>query len=332
MEQWLNRVWYEREKPPAWLLPLEWLFILLSGLRRWAYRSGLKKTRDVARPVVVVGNITVGGTGKTPLVRHLCKQLVDAGIRPGIISRGHGGAKRGEPLIVHPDDPADVVGDEPLLLAQATGVPVCVFPRRVRAAEHLINNRDVDVIISDDGLQHYALERTMEIIVVDARRGVGNGHRLPAGPLREPASRLANADLVVAQGDNGTIPAGSHMRLEPTAFVNLADGRRHPVSDGLPDDFPGGIVAVAGIGNPDRFFAALADLGLSATTRKFADHHRFRPDDLAFAEGRPVIMTAKDAVKCRGFSRPEWWYLDVEARFDEDPVRELLARLRGPGS
>ncbi|MDX1444142.1 MAG: tetraacyldisaccharide 4'-kinase [Gammaproteobacteria bacterium] len=329
MEEWLNRIWYERRQPPAWLLPFEWLFIGLSGFRRFLYQRGVKTTESISLPVIVVGNIAVGGTGKTPLVRHLVSRLQAAGIKPGIVSRGYGGARRSEPLIVHPDDSATDVGDEPLWLAEATGAPVAIFPKRARAARHLANNRDIDVVICDDGLQHYSLARDLEIVVIDGARGLGNGHRLPAGPLRESRSRLQEVDLVIAQGDDelpGT-SVNARMHLQPSAFVHLVDGERREISAGIPEDFRKGVLAVAGIGNPQRFFATVDELGIDAETRKFADHHPFSGDDLEDAQGRPVIMTAKDAVKCREFARPGWWYLDVEAYFDRDPVDNIISRL-----
>lgn len=336
MERWFNQVWYERKRPPAWLLPFEGLFIALSGLRRWLYRRNILRRHRLPVPVIVIGNIAVGGTGKTPLTRHLCESLLAAGYRPGVISRGYGGARRSEPLLVHPDDPATLVGDEPLMLAQACDVPVCIFPDRARAGRHLLSNRDVNVILCDDGMQHYALERDFEVAVIDARRGIGNGHRLPAGPLRESIARLQQVDCIVAQGrpdHQGVVPAtvDAHMWLAGSEFVRLFDGERRPVSEGVPVDLRDNIVAVAGIGHPERFFETLGDLGIRAFSRKFADHHRFQASDFDFAEGRPVIMTAKDAVKCRSFAQPSWWYLDVKARFDDDPASLLLKWIEEQG-
>lgn len=337
MERWFNHVWYERKRPPVWLLALEGLFIALSGLRRWLYRRNVFPRHRLPVPVIVIGNIAVGGTGKTPLTRHLCESLLAAGYRPGVISRGYGGSRRGEPLLVHPDDSASLVGDEPLMLARTCDVPVCIFPDRVRAGRHLLSNRDVNVILCDDGMQHYALERDFEIAVFDARRGIGNGHRLPAGPLRESVARLQDVDCIVAQGapdqrDVVPVTADANMWLAASEFVRLVDDESRPVSEGAPVDLRDNAVAVAGIGYPERFFETLGELGIRAYSRKFADHHRFQSSDFDFAEGRPVIMTAKDAVKCRPFARSSWWYLDVKARFDDDPARRLLEWLDEQGT
>ena len=336
MERWFNHAWYERERPPVWLLPLEGLFIALSGLRRLLYRLNVLHRHRLPKPVVVIGNIAVGGTGKTPLARHLCESLLAAGYRPGVISRGYGGRTGGEPRLVHLDDPAHLVGDEPLMLARASGVPVCVFPDRIRAGRHLLANHDVDVILCDDGMQHYALQRDYEIAVIDARRGLGNGHRLPAGPLRESPLRLEDVDCVVAQGRPGQpaampVNVDVHMWLAASEFVRIADGERRPVSEGIPAELRDNVVAIAGIGHPERFFETLGELDIRAYSRKFADHHRFQPSDFDFAGDRAVIMTAKDAVKCRSFARPSWWYLDVTAQFDTDPASRLLKWLNEHG-
>lgn len=329
MEAWFNRIWYERDRPPWWLLPFEAIFIALSSCRAFLYHRGIFRSQRFDVPVVVIGNISVGGTGKTPLVMALTRALLDAGRKPGIVSRGHGGEKLSEPLILHPEDTAERVGDEPLLLAETLGVPVCVFPQRARAVRHLLANRDIDVVICDDGLQHYALERDIEIAVVDAARGFGNGHRLPAGPLREPVRRFESVDLTIAQGSESDSLVGVdyHMRLQPTALVRLVDGHRVPLDGPVPEELQGHLVAVAGIGNPQRFFDTLAGLGLSVEARGFPDHHAYAREDFEFLHGRPLIMTAKDAVKCRGIADANWWYLEVEASFDTNPAIHLLERL-----
>lgn len=332
MERWFNQVWYERKRPPVWLLPFEWLFIALSGLRRELYARNILRSHRFDVPVVVIGNIAVGGTGKTPLVIHLAQQLIAAGRKPGIVSRGHG-ARLSEPLLVRADDPASRAGDEPLLLQRESGAPVCIFPDRVRAVSHLLNNRDVDIVLCDDGLQHYALERDIEFVLLDGKRGVGNGHRLPAGPLREPVTRLETVDQVIVQGDrdvsfiDSRVRVDAFMQLVPCALTRLHDGARLEIAGGLPDELTKGVLAIAGIGNPQRFFASLAAIGIHAETRSFPDHHSFTADDFTAARGRTVIMTAKDAVKCSAFAQRNWWYLDVKPVLEPDPVEYILDRI-----
>jgi tetraacyldisaccharide 4'-kinase len=332
VEAWFNRAWYERSSPHWWLLPFEWLFVALSGLRRKLYARGILRSHRFDVPVVVIGNIAVGGTGKTPLVIHLARQLSAAGRKPGIVSRGHG-VRLSEPLLVRADDPASRAGDEPLLLQRESGVPVCIFPDRVRAVSHLLNNRDVDIVLCDDGLQHYALERDIEFVLLDGKRGIGNGHRLPAGPLREPVSRLENVDQVIVQGKrdasfiDSRVRVDAVMQLVPRALTRLHDGARLDIAGGLPDDLTKDVLAIAGIGNPQRFFDSLAAIGIHAETRSFTDHHFFTVDDFSAVRGRAVIMTAKDAVKCSSFAQRNWWYLDVEPVLEPDPVAYILDRI-----
>ncbi len=290
-------------------------------LRRGAYRCGLLHQQRIPVPVVVVGNITVGGTGKTPLVVALAKLLCRAGYRPGVVSRGYGARHRPAPqLVTAASDPA-CAGDEPVLIARRCGCPVVVDRDRPRGARELVR-RGCDIILADDGLQHYALGRDIEIAVIDGRRRFGNGFLLPAGPLRERRSRLQQVDLVVA---NGCARAGEHpMHLRLGPAVNLLDsGRTRALAQWRGCQ----VTALAGIGDPERFFADLRGYGLQVQGRALPDHHRFRSADLVIDSGQSLLMTEKDAVKCGSWSRAEHWYVPVEAELSEALVEVLLQRL-----
>lgn len=318
MSKALTRCWYGpragacRWLPPI-LMPLSWLFALLAAARRRAYRAGWLPVTRLPVPVLVVGNLTAGGAGKTPLTLRLLQWLRAAGYTPGIISRGYGGAAR-KPMPVSADSDAAMVGDEPILLARRGGCPVWIGRARAEAGRLLLAfHPEVDVLVADDGLQHYALARDLEIVVVDGERGFGNGHLLPAGPLREPLSRLDAVDAVVINGDGGAVagaPPGFAMALVGAEFVNLADASR--VVDAAAFQ-PGPVGAVAGIGHPERFFAQLRRMGLNIAPCAFADHHVYVADDLPAGT---VLMTEKDAVKCAGFARDDLWYLAVDAEVD----------------
>ena len=310
-------------------MPLEALFRQIVKLRRWTYGSGLKRVSRFPVPIIVAGNLTVGGTGKTPLIIWLARFLRERGFKPGIVSRGYGASPGRRPLQVSKNSSARAVGDEPLLIARRTGCPVFVFPRRDEAAKALLDNMDCDVILSDDGLQHYALYRDLEIAVVDGSRRFGNGRCLPAGPLREPVERLNSIDLSVYTGEGP--PGGYVMSLEGETAVNLQDEDvKEPLRSFAGCDF----YAIAGIGNPQRFFDHLRSLGLRFDRREFPDHHGYRAKDLAFAKGRPILMTEKDAVKCRDFAAANFWYVPVEARlpaeFGENLLTLLKAKCNGP--
>ena len=319
---WIQDLWQSRSLPVLTLIPLSWLYRLLSGWRNRLYDWRLLPVRRLPVPVIVVGNITVGGTGKTPLVIWLSLFLQRAGYRPGIVSRGYGGQARQWPQVVTPDSDPRQVGDEPVVLARRAGCAVVVGPDRTAAAQRLLAVHRCDIVISDDGLQHRRLGRDIEIVVIDGRRRFGNGLLLPAGPLREPISRLRRTDLRITQG---VARDGEHsLVLYPASLRNLASGKSCDARD-----FAGQAVhAVAGIGNPDRFFATLRDLGLDVREHPFPDHYRFRPEDLQFADGAPVIMTEKDAVKCERFARPDYWFLEVEARPDPGFGARLVELLK----
>lgn len=309
----IERHWYRRSWLSILLLPLSLLFCALSTLRRAFYRFGLFRVQHIDAPVIVVGNITVGGTGKTPLVSWLARRLTRAGFRPGIISRGYGGEATNWPLDVGAETDPQESGDEAVVLARTAGCPVIVDPQRVRGARALVTRAGCNVILSDDGLQHYALARDIEIAVVDGERRHGNGFCLPAGPLREPTGRLRQVDLVVA---NGRPAAGEYrMVLRPAVFRPL----RHDGPDLPLAHFQGQSVhAVAGIGNPGRFFADLRHLGIEPCEHAFPDHHRFLTEELHFPDKRPVLMTEKDAVKCARLAGVSGWYLAVTVDVDED--------------
>jgi tetraacyldisaccharide 4'-kinase len=318
----LERHWYRLTPVSLLLLPLSLLFCTLVQVRRLLYHLGWLRQTRLPVPVIVVGNITVGGTGKTPLVIWLAEVLRQAGYRPGIVTRGYRGKSRTWPVAVTPQTPTEQVGDEAVLLARRSGCPVLAGPDRVAGA-HSHVAAGCNVILSDDGLQHYRLGRDLEIAVIDSTRRFGNRLCLPAGPLREPVSRLKTVSLRVA---NGFPQAGElGMTLVPTGFYNLTNSDQRAV----PDDFRRGPVhAVAGIGHPERFFASLRDLGLEVIAHPFPDHHAFQAADLDFGDDRPVILTEKDAVKCELFAQTRFWVLAVEARPDSDLGVLLLQRLK----
>ncbi len=305
------------------LLPLAGLFAVLAAVRRLAYRRGWLAVTRLPVPVVVIGNVSVGGTGKTPLVLWLVESLRAAGYHPGVVSRGHGG--RGELAEVEAGTDPARVGDEPVLLARRAGCPVWVGRRRADAARALLaRHPGVDVILADDGLQHYALARDCEIAVVDAGRGLGNGLPLPAGPLREPASRLATVDAVVCHGGGRTVAGGAvpchGMRLAGDEFVAIARPERRRA-----EQFRGRrLRAVAGIGHPERFFDHLRALGLDIEARAFPDHHRFVAADLPSGT---VLMTEKDAVKCAPFAGEDHWMLPVSAEVEPGLLQCILDRI-----
>ncbi len=330
----IDRVWYGQGKPLAVLAPLAWLYRVVSeSKRRKAWQA---RNEALPIPVVVVGNITAGGTGKSPLTARLVQRMQQAGWRPVILSRGYGGKSDHYPLLVTASTAVTASGDEPLMLALATGCPVVVDPDRCRGAHWALEQNLGDVLICDDGLQHYRLPRDIELAVFDARRGVGNGALIPVGPLREPTSRLATVDFVILNGAEFPQPGQSMdefaniehpdihaMALRPSAVVNLNSGETL-----APDALKGQSVrAVAGIGNPVRFFDTLRALGAEVQEVALADHHRFRPEDLGSSPGEWLVMTAKDAVKCREFAPENAWVLTVEACLSEPFEQRFLERL-----
>jgi len=301
------------------LLPFSWLFRLLVAFRRGLYRFGVLRSYALPVPVIVIGNLTVGGSGKTPLVLWLAKRLGEKGWRPGIISRGYAGTAESVQAVTA-DSPCAVVGDEPLLLARRSALPVFVGRDRVAAGRALLDvHPECTVVISDDGLQHYRLQRAVEIAVFDAR-GAGNGRLLPAGPLREPWQRLAAVTAVVwnaaPEAQARCAPVSSPeftMRLAGQRFIALSDAQHCCTADDLRGKT---LHALAGIGDPSRFFRQLESMGLDFAAHPFPDHHIYSAADLAFADDGVLLMTEKDAVKCTTLTSNEAWVLPVEAHID----------------
>ena len=321
--KWLTDSWY-RPHPLRWfLLPLSLLYQLIATIRKHAYQRDWLTRHRLRAPVIVVGNISVGGTGKTPFVIWLCEQLQQAGYKPGIISRGYRGRASHYPLDVDVTTPTKQAGDEPVLIARRTQCPVVVDPNRSRAAVHLLSQHRCDVIISDDGLQHYALQREVEICLVDSQRRFGNKLCLPAGPLREPVSRLQSVDFVVYNGEAAS--QRYQMQLVPTHWVNLGDPNiTLPLNAFAQQE----VHAIAGIGNPQRFFDQLCEFNPIVHPHAFDDHHAFDEADLSFDDGLPVLMTEKDAVKCQAFAKDFYWYLPVCAEIDNGLAQAILTKLK----
>ncbi len=316
----VEQYWYRSVKAvPLWLRGLSYVFRLLAFIRRLAYALRLRWVSRMPVPVVVVGNITVGGSGKTPVVVWLVEQLKARGYKPGIVSRGYGGEAKQWPQQVRPDADPRTVGDEAVLIARRSQCPMAVGPERVAAARALLKHHDVDIIVSDDGMQHYALGRDIEIAVIDGARRFGNGYCLPAGPLREPVARLQKVDFRINNG--GPLqPFEELMTLQMTDAVNLKTGQRRPMRE-----FQGEKVhAIAGIGNPQRFFLALEKADLDVEGKAFPDHHPYAAEDIQFDDTLPVFMTEKDAVKCERFATERHWYVPVQASLAEKAENKLF--------
>jgi tetraacyldisaccharide 4'-kinase len=316
----LESAWYANGRAPWWAAPLSMVYGAVIRLRRRLYASGVLRSVALPVPVIVIGNLSVGGTGKTPLTMAVVQALRDRGYRPGVVSRGYGGSQREPMLLSGTPDPAQV-GDEPCLIA-VTGVPVAVGRNRPAAAKLLID-AGCNVIVADDGLQHYRLARDLEICVIDGVRRFGNGRLLPAGPLREPISRLRRVELRVCNG--GVADDGEYLMLlrGDDAFCLRAGEQRSLAS------FAGQRVhAVAAIGHPRRFFDSLRRVGIDVIEHAFADHHRFVAADLNFTDDLPLLMTDKDAVKCQTFAKPHWWRVPVRADLPEAFYLALIERMR----
>ncbi len=319
----LTDIWYEDAFLGVWLMPLGFLFRDVIRFRRFLYRLGVLKSYTLPVPVIVVGNITVGGTGKTPLIICLAEFLKKSGYRPGIISRGYSGKAESWPQWVSAESDPKLVGDEALLIAKQTGCPMVVGPLRVEAAKALLKQADCNVILSDDGLQHYALNRTIEIAVIDGERRFGNGYCLPAGPLREPIERLQSVDLVVVNGQEAEENQFT-MQLVGNTLINLVTGEQKSL-----DELKGvECHALAGIGNPERFFEVLASAGLIFKSQSFPDHYQFQNHDIQYSDNKPVLMTEKDAVKCSAFAGIKHWYLPVKAVPETGFTEQLLNLLK----
>jgi len=323
--RYFDGIWQKKSPVSVLLYPLSAIFCLLVLIRRRLYRWGWLARERLPVPVIVIGNISVGGTGKTPLVIWMVRHLQAGGWRPGVVTRGYGGRSDVWPLpVTLITSPADA-GDEPVLIAKRCGCPVIAGPDRIADGKALIE-AGCDIIVSDDGLQHYRLARDLEISVVDGVRRFGNGWCLPAGPLREPVSRLADVHCRVTTGRAG--PGEICMELGDPELVTL-DGSRS--ESGLGRFAGQSVHALAGIGHPERFFSFLRQAGLDVVPHAFPDHHEFRESDLEFGDGRPVLMTEKDGVKCRRFARTGFWVVAITAKPEAElaiTINRNLAEIR----
>ncbi|GAB2189969.1 tetraacyldisaccharide 4'-kinase [Sessilibacter sp. MAH1] len=334
LEKAVNASWYGRIPWTYALKPLEYL-----SHHHISKRRRLRKSPQKGPIIVVVGNITVGGTGKTPILISLAKSLHKAGLRVGIVARGYGGSNDRYPLQVTENTSVTQCGDEAKLLAMATGCDVWVDPKRRRALEALLSNSSVDVVLSDDGLQHYELERDIEVCVIDGQRGFGNQQCLPTGPLREPLDRLSDVDFIVINGNQGAVDnfkerysVESYLNnrdlhcatIQPNTFIALKSGDSIPLKE-----FPRlkTYSAVTGIGNPQRFFDTLSSLSISYNEHIFPDHYRYQKKDFATLHS-PILMTEKDAVKCLGFAEEDWFYLNVYASFSTPFFDHLVTKIQ----
>lgn len=303
------------------LLPISGFFYVLSKIRKAFYRLGIFRVNQFDIPIVVVGNITVGGSGKTPVVIKLVEYLQQQGKKVGVVSRGYGGSHESGSLLVDLNSNPVVSGDEPLLIATQTGAAVMVNKNRSEAVTDLLKQQAFDVIISDDGLQHYGMGRSIEVVVVDGNRRFGNNFYLPAGPLRESQAKLKQVDFVINNG--ATFPGEIPAKLVPVSFVHLLSGKEHPL-DYFKDQYCHG---AAGIGDPDRFFNTLDGLGVKVKRHAFMDHYKYQANDLKFEDNHPIIMTAKDWVKCKKFANEQMFYLKVDLDISENFLNKLLAKL-----
>ncbi|OUS29329.1 tetraacyldisaccharide 4'-kinase [Gammaproteobacteria bacterium 45_16_T64] len=338
LESYFQTVWYGGRRPFVLLRPLEALYRRVVSKKRQTFLSNQSSIYKPRAPVLVVGNITVGGTGKTPLTIHLIEALLERGLRVGVISRGYGGKASKYPVLIDERSAASEVGDEPLMISQRTGVPVVVDPDRVSAAKFLESANDLDIIISDDGLQHYKLWRSLEIVVMDVTRGIGNGRCLPCGPLREPLCRLESVDFLVINGANtSTLPSNieSQFRVHgaplelPTLYpmniraddVVALSGREQEVLECQE------VYGVAGIGNPSRFYTTLSEVGYQVIERPFPDHHHFQQSDFSLMQDKPVVMTEKDAVKVVSLGLVNGWYLRVSAQLESTLIDDIISKI-----
>jgi tetraacyldisaccharide 4'-kinase len=307
---------WEQQSPLSWaLLPLSWGFCGGVRLRQLAYRRGWLKSYRSSIPLIIIGNITVGGTGKTPFVIALAKYFINQGINPAIISRGYGGKAAYYPQVVEKNSDPQLVGDEPVVMAQHLTCPIVVSPIRKYAVEYIEKNYHCAIILSDDGLQHYALQRDMEIVLM-GEQGLGNGFCLPAGALREPINRLKTVDFILHKNQDFLLKAQDLQHLTSSKKLPLNQWANQTVH------------AMAGIGNPDSFFKQLQAVGVKIIPHSFPDHHRFKPSDICFNDHLPVVMTEKDAVKCRAFATSQHWFLPVETEISEHFFISLREKLQ----
>jgi len=315
--------WYQPMRWWAWFLsPFALLLLGISTMRRFLFSRGVLKSYKSSLPVIIVGNISVGGNGKTPFSIWLCETLIKAGYKPGIISRGYGGKSDHYPLLVDGHCTGKQAGDEPVMMFKRLGIPIVVDPVRSNAAKYLEKHTHVDIIITDDGLQHYALQRDIEIVVVDGKRRFGNQKIMPMGPLRETRSRLKEVDFIINNG--ASVKNEFTMLLCPDACVRV-DGQQAKLDRSLT------VNACAAIGYPQRFFDTLtAEKFALKKTIPFSDHHAFTSDDFTkFDDETPLLMTEKDAVKCTSFAKPNWWYLPISAKLPDEFEKKLLEKIKG---
>ncbi len=320
MHEWglgLDRAWRRDARWLVLLQPLAAIFRLATGLRRAGYRFGIFRVYRAPVPLIVVGNITVGGTGKTPVVVALVQALSRYGLRPGVVSRGYGARAGNEPHVVGLDSAVGDCGEEALLIRRRTGCPCVTGADRAAAVRKLLAVAAVDIVISDDGLQHYAIARDMEIVLFDIYRGFGNGRLLPAGPLREPLSRLSRAACVLSRG----IDERADVPLRAECLVSLETGREVAF---CPAENLSNVYAVAGIGSPEGFLECLRGAGFRAQPQLFPDHHTYTSGDFARLQDKPVIMTEKDAIKCVGLAGGNAWYLRVSAQLPQSLVDDAI--------
>ena len=317
LQQWLERIWYEDGKGRLLLLPFSLLYCAVNAYQR---KTQSKDQIKLPCPVIVVGNITVGGTGKTPLTIHITKLLQKAGYKPAIITRGYGGKAVNWPQYVTASSDAGLVSDEAVLMASRTGVPVYAGANRLESIRELLHTHECNVIISDDGMQHYKLPRDIQIAVIDGERQFGNGYCLPAGPLREKKERLDDCDLIIVNGKNKSQNHWYNMILEGYSFTNLKTHAEIYLGEFKAKRIHG----VTGIGNPQRFFSSLEQKGFDIIKHSFPDHYNFKQSDLSFNDDLDILMTEKDAVKCRNFATDKYWYFPVEAQIDASFDNQLL--------
>ena len=321
--RWFQDSWYKEMYISSAFMPISMLYDDVRRVRLFFYKIGIFKKTRLSVPVIIVGNITVGGTGKTPVILWLARFLREQGYKPGIVSRGYGGNSETWPQWVDDKSKAEQVGDEAVLISKRTDCPMVVGPDRVKAGQMLLDKADCDVIISDDGLQHYALERDIEIAVVDGERRFGNGYLLPCGPLREPITRLNTVDLVLVNGVAEEENEFS-MTIDGDVAINLLSKEEKLLTDFnfIPSH------ALAGIGNPKRFFDLLERKSIAMDCHAFPDHHQFTKEDISFEDDKPILMTEKDAVKCFAFASEKHWYVPVKAQPQQQFVDKLLSLIK----
>ena len=327
MISFIEKIWYSKSRFVLILWPLNLIFYLIVQTKYLLYKVNILSCKKFSVPVIVVGNLTVGGTGKTPFINQLVKQLNNRGFKVGIVSRGYKSQCQSFPHQVCKTDSVSLVGDEAFMqyrsfnLISKINLPIVIDPNRSRAVEYLSNHNDIDLIISDDGLQHYAMSRDMEIVLFDSKRTFGNRLILPFGPLREPLSRLTAVDLIVQNGSKENPYTDSHAQLVASEFINLKTGESFPLDHFSQQNKS--VNAVAAIGNPQGFFDTLSELVKIDQTVSFIDHHSFSPNDFLSLPNKQLVMTEKDAVKCMPFAQDNWYYLKVEMKYNKQLINKL---------